>query len=227
MRHGLTIVPAGLVLVAALLGAGGPEVPSVDWGSVSDARFGMRIMPLFLVVRPDVQVDLQLNPQQVEGAKNLLSRLRERGQMSLKNKSKEAADLEKQKIDGTMASWLKDELSAAQLERLTQITFQWEGASALRRPSVVKYLNLDAAQRRQVDGLMAERDRRHDRGQLTPADFDRFSKQAMAVLTPVQKEDWDLALGPPCRFAIGHPPAAPGSPAADPRLNARPQVPTR
>jgi hypothetical protein len=227
MRHGLTIVPAGLVLVAALLGAGGPEAPQIDWGSVSDARFGMRLMPLYLVLRPDVQVDMQLNPQQVEGAKHLLLRLRERGLMSLKSKSKEAAYAEKRAIDEAMESWFRDELSAAQLERLTQITFQWEAASALQRPSVIKYLRLDAAQRRQVDGLLAERDRRHARGQLTPADLDRFSKQAMAVLTPAQKEEWDLALGPPCRFSIGRPPAAPGSPAADPRLKARPQIPTR
>jgi hypothetical protein len=227
MRQGLTIVPAGLVLVAALLGAGGPEAPQVDWGSVSDARFGMRIKPIYLVVRPDVQLDMQLNPQKVEGAKRLLSRLRQRGMMSLRSKSNEAADAEKRAIDEAMESWFRDELSEAQLERLTQITFQWEGASALHRPSVVKFLDLDAAQRRQVDGLLAERDRRHERGQLTAADFDRFSKQAMAVLTPVQKEDWDLALGPPCRFSIGHPPAAPRSAAVDPRLKARPQTPTR
>lgn len=227
MRHGLTIVPAGLVLVAALLGAAGPEAPPVDWGSVSDARFGMRIMPLWLVVRPDVRGDLQLNPQQVEGAKQLLSRLYERGRMSLRSKSKEAADSEKRAIDESMESWFRDELSPAQIERLTQITFQWEGATALQRPSVVKYLRLDAAQRRQVDGLLMERDRRLALRQLTPADFERFSKQAMAVLTPDQKGDWDLALGPPCRFSIGHPPAAPATPAADPRLKARPQVPTR
>jgi hypothetical protein len=227
MRHGLTIVPAGLVLVAALLGAGGPEAPPMDWVSMSDARFGMRIMPLHLVVRPDVQLDMQLKPQKVEEAKHLLSRLYQRGLMSLRSKSKEAADAEKRAIDEAMESWFRDELSEAQLERLTQITFQWEGASALRRPSVVKFLGLDEAQCRQVEGLLAERDRRHARGQLTPADFDRFSKQAMAVLTPFQKEDWDLALGNPCRFSIGHPPASPGSPAADPRLKARPQIPTR
>jgi hypothetical protein len=198
----------------------------MDWGSVSNARFGMRIMPLILVVRPDVQLDLQLKPQQVEGAKHLLSRLYERG---LKSKSKAGADGEKRAIDDAMANWLRDELSADQIDRLTQINFQWEGASALRRPSVVKYLRLDAAQRGQVDGLLMERDRRHALGQLTPADFDRFSKQAMAVLTPDQREDWDLALGPPCRFAIGQPPAAQASPnpAGAPRLKPQPQVPTQ
>ena len=58
MRHGWTIVPAGLVLVTALLGAGGSEAPSADWASLSDGRFGMHIMPIYLVVRPDVQRDL-------------------------------------------------------------------------------------------------------------------------------------------------------------------------
>ena len=63
MRHGLTMAPAGLVLVLALFAAGSDnpssEVPGLD------GHFGSRISPILLLDRPDVQVDLQLEARQI------------------------------------------------------------------------------------------------------------------------------------------------------------------
>jgi hypothetical protein len=226
MRHGLTIVPAGLVLVAALLGAGGPEAPPVDWGSVSDARFGMPIAPIYLVLRPDVQLDLQLKPHQVAGAKDLVSRLFERGR-GLKGKPKEATEAGRRAIDEAMAAWFYHELTEAQYDRLTQITLQWEGAAAFRRSAVAEYLELNDPQRHKLARLLVDREGQRVRGSLTPADADRFAREALAILTPLQKEQWEKVLGPACRFSIGHPPAAPRNPAGNPGLTARPPAPAR
>ena len=160
MRHGLTIVPAGMVLVVALLGAGGggSENPPADGVAWQDEYFGMPIAPIWLLVRPDVQRDLQLNPRQIAGARDLLARLLERG-LNAKKKPADAARAEKLAIDEEMAAWFRHELAPAQLERLTQINFQWEGASALRRTVVAEYLVLGDPQRFKIEHLLSERDR--------------------------------------------------------------------
>ena len=147
--------------------------------------------------------------------------------MSLKGKSKEAADAERRAIDEVMTEWFQHELSEAQLERLTQISLQWEGASAIRRTTVANTLDLDDLQRTKVNRLLAERDQRRARGLLTPAELDRYYALTLAVLKPLQKEQWDTLLGRPCRFTIGHPAPAPRVPAGNHRLKAPPQTPSR
>jgi hypothetical protein len=223
MRQGLTIVPAGLVLAVTLLGAcGGPGAPPANWIAVTDGRFGRPIAPIYLLLRPDVQLDLQLKRRQVAGAEDQFARLAER-LLTVKSKSGQAAMTERRAIDEAMEAWLHHELSEAQRERLTQISLQWEGASAMRRPSVVEYLRLVEPQRLKIEHLLADRDRRHAAGVLSPAEFGTMSREALAVLTPLQKQQWDGLLGPPCRFSVRHPAGPPRGPAADPGLKGQPR----
>jgi hypothetical protein len=227
MRHGSTIVPAGLVLAVALLGAGDhPEAPPAGGVAVLDDRFGMPIAPIYLLLRPDVQLDLQLNQRQIAGARELVGQLVER-LLALKHRPGQASMTERRKIDEAMAAWLHRELSEFQQERLTQISLQWEGASALHRPSVAEYLVLGEVQRLKIDRILAERDRRWAAGRLAPGEFDRFSQEALAILTPPQRGQWDSLLGTPCRFSIGHPAVAPRNPAAGPGLKGQPPSPGR
>lgn len=215
MRQGLTIVPAGLVLAVALLGAGGgPGTPPAGGSGWLDDRFGQRIAPIYLLLRPDVQGDLQLNPHQIAGARDLVATLIER-LLSLKGKPEQTIKKERWEIDEAMAAWLRHELSEAQLERLTQISFQWEGVAALRRPSVIEYLGIVEAQQARIRVLLDDRDRRHASGTLAPAEFERISREALGVLNALQKQQWDGLLGPPCRFVVGAPAAPPTRTAAD------------
>ncbi len=223
MRHGLTIVPAGMVLVVALLGAGGgPENPPAADVAWQDEYFGTPIAPIWLLVRPDVQRDLQLNPRQIAGARDLLARLLERG-LNAKKKSADAARAEKLAIDEEMAAWLSHELAQAQFARLAQIKFQWEGASALRRTVVAAYLVLGDPQRFQIEHLLSERDKKRARRILAPGEFDKLSRQALDVLTPIQKEKWTEVLGPPCRFSIGRPASPPRNAAAAAGVKGQPR----
>jgi hypothetical protein len=217
MRHGSTIVPAVLALAVALLGAGGgQEASTADWVAMTDARFGLPIAPIYLLPRPDVQRELQLSPEQVAGARDQVGRLIER-LLNLKRKSKpDAIKAEQREIDEQMAAWLQDKLSPTQLDRLTQIEFQWEGASALRRTTIAEFLGLHEGQRLKVHHLLRERDQRWIKGALKPGEFERFSREALGVLNPAQKEQWDNLLGPPCRFSIGRASGASGPAAADP-----------
>jgi hypothetical protein len=225
MRHGLTVVPAGLVLilVVALLGAGGdPKAPPAHGAAPLDDRFGMQTQPIYLLMRPDVQLDLKLDQRQITGARELVGRLVER-LLSLKQKSGQDAEAERKSIDEAMAIWLNGELSEVQFDRLMQIQLQWEGASALHRPSVADLLGLGEAQRLKIGLMLAERDRRRAAGKLAPGEFEKLSRAAMGVLNPLQKQQWDEMLGPPCRFNIGHHAPAAGNPSADPDVKGQPQ----
>lgn len=174
-----------------------------DIVAVTDERFGQPIAPIFLLPRPDVRADLQLNPRQVAGAREMAGRLADR-LLAMKNRPEPASRSEMREIDEAMATWLRRELSPVQLDRLSEISLQWEGASALRLPSVAEYLVLGKPQRRRIDELLVDRDRRQAGGALAPGEFDRISREAFAVLTPDQVARWQEMLGSPCRFTIGH-----------------------
>jgi hypothetical protein len=227
MRHGLTIVPAGMVLVVALLGAGGgPDNSPPDDVAWQDEYFGMPIAPIWLLVRPDVERDLKLNPRQIAGARDLLARLIERG-LNAKKKPPDAAQAEKMAIDEEMAAWFHDELAPAQLDRLTRIKFQWEGASALRRTMVADYLVLGDPQRFKIEHLLSARDKKRAGRILAPGEFDRLSRQALDVLTPIQKEQWMELLGPPCRFSFGRPSSPPRNAGAAEGVKGQPRPSAR
>lgn len=199
MRHGRTVV---LALIALLLSAdtGRAEAPG-DIVAVTDERFGQPIAPIFLLPRPDVRADLQLNPRQVAGAREMAGRLADR-LLAMKNRTEPASRSEMREIDEAMASWLRRELSPVQLDRLSEVSLQWEGASALRHPSVAEYLVLGKPQRHRIHELLVDRDRRQAGGALAPGEFDRISREVLAVLTPDQLTRWREMLGPPCRFTI-------------------------
>ncbi len=202
MRHGLTMAPAGLLLVLALVGAGPELVPREV--AVPDERFGSRTAPILLLTRPDVQIDLHLDPEQVAAARGEIARLLEQA-LRLKNKRDRGVEEERRRIDDEMSGWLSRTLTEAQLVRLRQVSFQWEGATAMTRPHVIVFLKLSDPQRLAIDRVLKQLVARRQaaRGKLMPAEIGQFSAQALAVLSPDQKDLWERSLGPPCRFSIG------------------------
>ncbi len=201
MRHGLTMAPAGLLLVLVLTGAGPNPVPGEV--TVPDERFGSRMAPILLLTRSDVQTDLSLDPRQIASAKTEIARLIEKARQ-LMSKNGPAIQDKRQRIDLEMIRWLKATLSEDQRERLLQVNLQWEGAMAMTRPHIRTHLKLTEPQCLAIDSLVAQlKSRRRERGVLNPVELGQFTAQARAVLTPVQQENWDSLLGPPCRFSIG------------------------
>jgi hypothetical protein len=194
------MAPVGLLLVLALVGAGPKPVPGEV--TVPDERFGSRTAPILLLVRPDVQIDLHLEVWQITAAKSAIARLIEQA-LTLKNKTGRAVEDQRRRIDNEMVRWLTATLSEAQRERLLQVNLQWEGVAAMTRPHVVTHLRLTEAQCLAIDRVLKQFEAsRHAQGTLTPAEIGRFTAQAQAVLSPIQKMHWDLLLGPPCRFSI-------------------------
>jgi hypothetical protein len=202
MRHGWTMAPVSLVLVLALVAAG-PENPRSEVTAL-DGRFGSRISPILLLDRPDVQIELQLDARQISDARTTIARLIKRV-LSLKGKKGEAVKNERQRIDEESIRWMRDNLKEEQIERLTQVTFQWEGAAAMTRPHVIERLELTSQQSGAIDRVLTQLEaaRQRARGTLTPAEIGGFSRNAFAVLSPSQKAAWDVLLGPPCHFTVG------------------------
>jgi hypothetical protein len=210
-------------MVLALLGAG-PDAPSHE-NPILDERLGVRTAPIFLLTRPDVQLDLHLDAGQIDGARSTLARLLDEA-MRVRAKSGPAVMTARKAIDDQMNHWLGRHLTAQQLERLRQIDLQWEGVSAMiKRPVVAEYLRLDAEQRLAVDRVVAAQlELRQARGFLTLAEHENFLSQALADLSPGQRDLWSHLLGPPCRFSIGSPAATSMSPAEHAGLQSRAAV---
>jgi hypothetical protein len=203
MRHGATVALTGLAWALAVTAAG--RGAAHDEVTVLDDRFGCRVAPILLLARPDVQQDLKLDAQQILRARTAIARLIERG-LLLKNQSGPAVVAGRKAIDDDMASWLVQHLKLDQRDRLHQVSLQWEGPSAMvDRPLVAEYLSLSADQQSSIARVLAERDSRRAQGGLTTDARERFTAQALAILSREQKEQWDRLLGPPCRFSIGGP----------------------
>ena len=201
MRPGWIVAPAGLALAWVLFCAG--RTAADDAVAVLDERFGIRTAPILLLARPDVQLELHLDPKQVAGARSTLARLLEEA-LQLKDQSGPAVAARRRFIDEEMTQWLVLNLAKDQLARLRQIDLQWEGPAAMSRPFVAEYLQLTDTQRLTVDRLLAaHRQAYRARGRLTAAERETFSRQALSVLSPAQRELWDRLLGPPCRWTIG------------------------
>ncbi len=222
MRHRLTVVLVGLVLIAAaMMGAGGPLDPPSSAESLLNERFGTKVAPIYLLLRADIQADLQLNPHQIAGARNLVARLAERGR-KVKGMPEQAALAERWAIDEEMAGWIRHELSEAQQERLTQIDLQWEGAAAFSRSAVAEYLELDPQQQKALQLMLAEANQTRRKRRLEPLEVDRLTVRARTMLTPDQQQRWKEVIGPSCRFRFGETQARNEGAAPGRRVTVRP-----
>src|SRR4051812_7930482 len=152
--------------VSGLVPAG---VNGGEW-MLPDSRVGVRTAPLLLLSRPDVQVDLRLEPGQVSDAQRMIDDLTKRA-ASLRGKSGAAVLAERRAIDEAQVDWLSKSLTGNQLIRLRQIELQWEGASAmLSRPTVAEYLKLSSDQRQALVQMISERNAQHSRRSASPTD---------------------------------------------------------
>jgi hypothetical protein len=198
MRQGSTVVIALVVLGSAF----GAFPSAADSGEPLDDRIGIRTVPLYLLLRSDVQVDLKLAPGQVAEAYRAAQSLYEKA-LGLRGKRGGAILAARRAIDEDQSRWLAAHLSAEQLERLNQIELQWEGAAAmLSRPVVAEYLNLTAEQKQKVARFIGEARERRARGGWTFDEHVDLTRQAISVLSDKQKELWVHVLGPACRFSI-------------------------
>jgi hypothetical protein len=221
MRHRSTIAPTFLALGLSLAGwtAAGIAAEPLD------DRLGIRTAPIMLVLRSDVQADLQLDAQQVALCRRAAQALYQRA-VTIKGRVGTGADAARREINEHQTDTLRRTLNSEQLDRLKKIDLQWEGASAmLSRPLLDDSLNLTQEQKEAVEKLVADaRSRRASR----PPTYDEhlaLTRAAIALLNERQKELWIHVLGRHCQFSVGNPAMvpAPNTPAAA-AASARPAV---
>jgi hypothetical protein len=183
---------------------------NVRAGEFLDDRLGSRTVPIFLLMRPDVQADLNLEPIQVAEARRTAADLYYKAR-ALRGQTGPALIAARRTIDGEESLWLSRHLSELQFKRLREIDLQWEGVAAmLNRPFVTDYLGLSATQKQELARRLSQH-KPSVTGQprLTPAEHERLANQAITVLTDHQRQLWNNLLGRQCRFSIA--PAAPAS----------------
>jgi hypothetical protein len=165
-----------------------------------DSRLGMRIAPMLLLSRPDVQADLKLSPELAAAADHEIRELRSRAG-ELKGKSDADTISARRQIDDAQQRWLTTNLSAEQRARLHQIDLQWEGPTALvSRPSIANALSLTETQRQGLAEAVTRRDSLRTQGKLRPQDEADLARAAINVLSDQQKSRWKAMMGRP--FAV-------------------------
>jgi hypothetical protein len=213
MRQGSTVARAAIAIGVTLAGL----PPLGRCGEPFDDRLGIRTVPLYLLMRADVQADLKLDPNQVSDSNRAAAVLHAKA-LGLKGKVGAGIVAARRAVDESQSQWLSAHLTPQQLERLGQIDLQWEGAAAmLNRPVVAEYLSLTPQQRARLAQLIADGRRQRPQIPWTPEEHTNLTRQAISVLSDRQKEQWIQVLGPPCRFLI----TAPSPEAADPTAGKR------
>jgi hypothetical protein len=203
-----------IVLALAIVG-GGAFLGSTTFARGSeplDDRLGVRVAPVFLLIRSDIQKDLGLEPGEIAEANRFAAVIYSKA-LSLKGKVGPEVVAARRAIDEEESDWMSSHLKAEQRERLGQIDLQWEGASAvLNRRAVAEYLGLTSDQHDQVARVYG--DAKRERVKQGPWNYEEhleMTRKAIAVLSAKQKQLWVKVLGPPCRFVIATVPPAPAS----------------
>lgn len=181
------LIAAALAPIAAA-GEGAWELP--------DAALGVRVAPILLLSRGDVQRELGIDPTTAAAVADAIVDFYGRA-AALRGRSGPEAVAARRALDESVGRWVAEHLTAEQRGRLDQLDLQWEGAAALiTRPTVAESLGLSTEQRGQIAEAL---------GALPPSAGDHESRlaahlaahrAAVALLTDEQRTRWEAILGP-------------------------------
>ena len=159
----------------------------------------MRVAPILLLTRPDIQLDLKMTAEQVESAAQMTALLHERAGL-LRGRNDNEAVRARAEIDNTGSRWIRENLSGEQQSRLAQLDLQWEGPSAMLRPIVRETLRLQDTQSSALAKAIAERNSKRKGGPAVAADEVALFKTAIGVLSEPQVKQYRAILGPMAPF---------------------------
>ena len=222
-RMGVIAGTAALVVTTSLVLAQQPKGRSALAGLQNQPRaVGARLLAM-----PEVQKELGLSDEQKKRVDDLLKELGLSGAdlQSLQALSKEErrerlkeAAKKGQENAGKAAEAVKSILDAKQLERLGQLVLQREGAAAFARPEVTEKLALTQEQKDKLrtitqDALpqqgslpdlknATKEDRRAALAKMREK-AEKAKADALAVLSPEQKETWQKMQGKKFDFPPG------------------------
>ncbi len=186
---------------------------------------------MFLIINPAVQEELKLSEEQKELLRDLQNDVREK-MRSLREIEDRQQRMQRMREIGREAQELLDAiLEPEQKTRLEQIELQLQGPRALLRRDIAEKLGLTEEQQskireifeslrpdfRRIREMSPEQRREFFRSMRERAEKAR--QEALAVLTPEQKEKWEKMLGAPfdvSRLRPRFPGRRPGGPEGRP-----------
>ena len=208
MRHGSTraLVASSwwLLLVGSAFGGGEDGSGSAGPWILPAASQGVRVAPILLLSRPDVQADLQMKPDQVADVHQVILDLYRKAAALHGRKGQDAIE-QRRAVDEAERLWLETKLTEDQVGRLSEIDLRWEGAGAIAtRPAVGEALSLSDSQRTTLARALVQRNAQRVRpaeGERDPAALERsFQQQVWATLSEPQRKRWERMIGRP--FAV-------------------------
>jgi hypothetical protein len=202
MRQGMAALDRPLrtlLVLSAVVCFGAAQAPT-DPPALPEARLGVRTAPILLLSRPDVRSDLQLSQSLAPEIERVVTDLWCKAD-ELRGKKDGDAVNARRLIDDAQQQWLTANLTPSQIDRLRQIDLQWEGPSALvSRSNIQSIVKLTEEQHKALSDALARRKAERAAGKVQPKDEIALGKQAMAILSPEQRERWLRLLGRPCAF---------------------------
>jgi serine/threonine protein kinase len=165
-----------------------------------------------LLAEPAVQQELKISPDQKQRIRQLAEKWRQTFRDS-RDLSPEEARPWLEKLADQEKSLLGD-LGPEQARRLEQIAWQQAGVGAFRDHQVVAALQLTEEQKEQIRAIQAARRDRGPRPGGPRPEAARKAEdsrkialdQALGVLTPQQREQWQQLIGEPFKGEIRHGP---------------------
>jgi hypothetical protein len=174
-----------------------------------------------LLLSPDVKKELKLTDDQASKVKEALEKVGDKHRGSFE-KFRDMSNDERRKVmlaireDTNKA--IAGVLDAKQVKRFHQIEWQLSGPNALRDPELQKELQLSDEQKKKIDGIYADTDKKVEQlfqggnpqaaGEKLQQLFKDTQDKVNGVLSDDQKKKMKETLGP--RFELQPPPGAPG-----------------
>lgn len=218
MRHGSTLALVASCLLAATPGlarAGSGPGHEAGWILPESSR-GVRVAPILLLSRPEVQAELHMKPEQVADANGVIADAYHKASL-LRGRTGQDVVEQRRAVDEEQRVWLETKLTEDQVGRLTEIDLQWEGVAAIAtRTGVGEALALSSGQKAIVVRALADL-RKH---QSRPAERERdpaaaerhFTQQVWANLNDGQRRRWEKMLGRPITLMATAPPTLGSNP---------------
>lgn len=194
MRHGSTWLA---IMIVAVPLVGVTSRVSAQVGSLPDDRLGVRVAPLLLLTRHDVQTDVGLSAEQIREVGVAVNDLWSRA-AALRGKKGPQVIAAQKAIDEAHNAWCEAHLSPDQRNRLVQIDLQWEGPAALvSRPLIGDNLSLTPDQKTTLKQAVERRNAARAAARYSPADENTLAQTALSILDETQKKRWHAMLGRP------------------------------
>jgi hypothetical protein len=204
------------------------EPACCGWAQLPDPLEGsLRTVSTFdrLIMKEDVQADLQLSAEQILKAKEIVHAIRQSHRKEFDAALQDPASASNrrptiaailQSISRQSLARFEGPLRPEQITRLKQIELQERGVQALAAPEVEKSLHLTAEQKAKLAEIAREFDsavhptlggaaKQKDSSAVLRHMLEtrrRLMDKAVAILTPEQKKTWSTLAGPPFDFKI-------------------------